>query len=127
METPDILNSKSLKGFIKGSFVIVGLFVVLSFGFATLVLLFAKNHVNNLFYDWKIFLLILVLTNFPIIVFLIVFSSFHCFVKKKLCVSSCNKYERSLLKIHEIKPLIEVCHMVVKARNMIKKNIRRRC
>jgi len=43
METPDILNSKSLKGFIKGSLVLIGLFFILSFGVAALLIYFDKN------------------------------------------------------------------------------------
>lgn len=43
METQDILNSKAVKEFIKGSLLLVGLFIVLSFGLAALVLLFGAN------------------------------------------------------------------------------------
>jgi len=43
MEMPDILNSKSVKGFIKGSLVLIGLFVVLYCGVAILLFSFNKN------------------------------------------------------------------------------------
>ena len=43
MDTPDIFNSKSLKGFIKGSLVLIGLLFILSFGVAALLICFDKN------------------------------------------------------------------------------------
>jgi len=43
METPDILNSKAVKAFIKGSLVLIGLFFVLSCGVAVLLFPFDKN------------------------------------------------------------------------------------
>ena len=43
METQDILNSKSVKGFIKGSLVLVGLFAILYCGVAAILIYFDKD------------------------------------------------------------------------------------
>jgi len=72
-EKKDILNSKSLKVFIKSSFVIIGLFVVLSYGVVTLLVLrFCDNP------ECKVNLLILIFAIIP----LIVLFGFFCFVNK---------------------------------------------
>jgi len=64
METPDILNSKAVKAFIKGSLVLIGLFAVLYCGIVVLVLRFADKL------NCMIFALIIILVSLPIIVFL---------------------------------------------------------
>ena len=71
---PDILKSKSLKSLIKGSLVILGLFIVLYFGIDILVLLFSKK------FEYKLDILIIILAS-PIVVFLIALFCFFLFVR----------------------------------------------
>jgi len=47
MERPNNLNSKAVNAFTTGSLVILGLFVVLSYGFAALVLLVGKDIISH--------------------------------------------------------------------------------
>jgi len=104
METPDILNSKSLKGFIKGSLVLVGLFAVLYCGIFALLLRSDKiidigKNIEN-----YVIVLIFFLVCLPILVFIAVFLRFSCLAKcyyDKIYVSSCNKHEYIICKIRE--------------------------
>jgi hypothetical protein len=47
METPEIINAKSLKWFIKGSLTLIGLLFILSFGVTALLLCSDKNVDTN--------------------------------------------------------------------------------
>jgi len=67
----DIPNSKELKVFVKGAFVLIGLFAVLHCSVAVLILHFCFNLACNYF------ILILFFASVPLLVFLI----FSCFVK----------------------------------------------
>jgi len=144
MNLPDILNSKSLKAFIKGSLVLIGLFFILSCGVAVLLFSFdkkieikknveisknidleksievnknleiGKNNENN------VCALIKVLT-IPLIVFLIflliIYFSFYCMVKLYYR-SPCNKYEEILSLIKEIVEIL--CEMQNRKENFFK-------
>jgi len=110
MSMLDVPNSKVLKTFVKGSFVLVGLIFVLSYGVAALLLHFDRNiEINNSHeinkyienekietkkivdidkrteisknLECKVFALILVLICLPIIIFILVFIKFSCSVK----------------------------------------------
>ena len=111
MRMRDVSNSKELKVFVKGSFVLIGLIFILSYGLAALLLNFDRNieTINNhkisknienekeietykkvdidkkvrigKNFGWKVFKLILVLVCFPILVFLLVFTGFYYLVK----------------------------------------------
>jgi len=149
MEMPEVLNSKSVKGFIKGSLVLIGLFFVFSCGVAVLLFPFDKKleieknievtknteisrdikideNIEN-----KVFLLILVLIiplTVLLIFFLIIFYIFYCLMKfhyEKLYDFLEN--EGLPLKIHDINTMIKMNRMVLKAKNIINKNIRRLC
>jgi len=145
MEMPDILKSKSVKGFIKGSLVLIGLFAVLYCGSAVFLLHFEDKI------DYKIFILFLILAIIPLIIFFFVFLKISFFVRsyyKKLYGSSDNEgayikiqgleleklkeqnHEKHELeinklkeqncekdKIQEMEMMIEICQMVVKAIN----------
>jgi len=118
MKTPEILNSKSLKGFIKGSLALIGLYVVLSFGVSAFIIYsdkyyeINKNINNNKNYegekniliskiiDCKSFLLILILTIPPLIIFVIIFFKFSRFMES-YCKSPCNNYEEIISQIKE--------------------------
>jgi heme/copper-type cytochrome/quinol oxidase subunit 2 len=63
METPDILNSKSVKKYVKNSFVIMGLFIVLSFVFAIFTIIYCKNLTSNTV------ILIYIYTIIPLLIF----------------------------------------------------------
>jgi len=98
MDTRDIIYSKSLKSFIKGSLVLIGLFAVLYCGVAALLICFNKNIECN------VFALILILIVLPLIIFLTVFLRFSCLVKyyyEKIYIPSCNKHEDIICKIKE--------------------------
>jgi uncharacterized BrkB/YihY/UPF0761 family membrane protein len=104
METQDILNSKSLKRFIKGSFVIIGLFAVLSFGIATLVL-----YYNDFLID-KAITLILIIAFFILFFLLIIYFSFYYLVNdnyKKLYEDLYIKNEEYKQKIDDMEKLIK--------------------
>jgi len=105
METPNNFNEKSLKGFIKGSLVIAGLYFVLSYGVITLLV---SKDINNL--DCKVFSLIIIFAILPLIVFFGL-----SFLVKSFYRSLCNKYEVPLLKIHKKEAIVEACLMVAKA------------
>jgi len=138
LENSDILKSKSLKSlklFIKGSLVLIGLFAVLYCGVAVLILNsgdkleISKNIKNDndedhengkkIVIDKKIIIgkniennlcvSILVLT-IPLIVFFI----FSCFMKShyKSLGIKCNG---TLLKMHKKEAIVEACLMVAKA------------
>jgi hypothetical protein len=109
MEMPDILKSKSVKGFIKGSLVLIGLFAVLYCGVAVFLLNSGdkieinknietsnenETNINNSKdiqieknieiskkFDCKIFILFLILAIIPLIIFFFVFFKFSYFVK----------------------------------------------
>jgi len=66
MEMQEVLNSKAVRGFIKGSFAITGLIVVLSYGFVALVLIFEKKLDCK---DLVLILLFSVIPLFAIIIF----------------------------------------------------------
>ena len=121
--TPDIFNSKSLKGFAKSLLFIIGLFAVLSYGVAALVLHFGKNL------DDTSFKLILILAGIPLIslliTFLIIIYRFNCFMElhyKKLDKlpdnESKNKdilIEKYKQRILDMKEIIETCLTMTKA------------
>jgi len=98
MKTSDILISKSLKGFIKGSLVLTGFSFVLSFGVAALLICLNENIGCN------VFALICFLIILPLIIFLIVFFRFSCLAKcyyEKMYIPSCIKHEYITCKIRE--------------------------
>jgi len=110
MENTDTFNSKSVKGFIKGSLVLIGLFAVLYCSVAVLLLLFGNN------FGKKECLLIIVLVV-PIIVFILVFFRFSYLVKsyyENIFRSSRNKTEENILKEYKIKVMSQVCHLLAK-------------
>ena len=103
MRTQDVTNSKVLKGFVKGSLVIIGLFIVLSCGVASLVLLYKYCPVDIVFK--LISILAVFILIFLLIVLLIVLLSFCCLTElqyKKLLESSCTKYENIFRKMAEM-------------------------
>jgi len=111
MGTLDILNSKILKAFTKGSLVVTGLFFVLYFGIIALVLFYCSKCSNNVC-ESKVWLLIVVL-----VVPLLVFFIFACLVKlyyEKLYGSN-NKEEGAFLTMRKIEVVSEVCLILAKA------------
>jgi len=161
METQDILNSKSVKLLIKGSLVIIGLFIVLYCSVTVFLLHYVnkfesnknieisrnnetdksdknneiekkvvtskKNVISN-YFEYKIFILILVLLCLPILVFLIIFLRFSCLLKLYYFkLSDLSDIEGIHLKMHEINSIIEMYRMMTKATNIYrKKKIRQR-
>ena len=118
MEMQNITNSKELKGFVKGIFVIVGLFGVLYCGVAVLFFLFCKNSEGNAFLGGYAFILILVLVILPLLVFLTVVLRFSCLVKlyyDKLYGSSGINCEGTLLKKYRIKMIGKTCLILAKS------------
>jgi len=108
MDLKDILNSKSLKSFIKGSLVLIGLFAVLYCGVVVVLFSFGKNIETIKISDCKTFALILILTILPLVVFLTIFFKFSCFLKSNN-KSPCNKYEDIL---HQMKAIeMVLCEM----------------
>ena len=110
MKTQDVSNSKVLKGFTKGSLVIIGLFVVLYCGIAALVLNSGTDFRDKI----STLILILVLASLPIILFF----GFLYFVKsyyKKLFGSLGIKYEEIHHKVHKLKKMLRACPIAVKA------------
>ena len=107
----DVPNSKELKVFVKGAFVLIGLIFILSYGVAALVIHFDKNIEINKNHEisknnendkkieteknieinkkieisknleWKAFSLILILVIFPVLVFIAFFLRFSCLMK----------------------------------------------
>ena len=115
METPEVLNSKVLKAFTRGSFVIIGLFVVL---YCVVVFALVIHFGAN--FDGKAINSILVLA-IPLIIFLIiflvVFFGFLCLVKSyydKSCRSSCIICEGTFLKMHKFEAMLDACLILVK-------------
>ena len=104
MNMRDVTSSKALKGFIKGSLFIIGLFIVFSFGIISFVLCY-----NNYFID-KVFTLILIFAFFIFIFFFIIYFGFYFLVNnnyKKLYKDLCIKNEEYKQKIHDIEKLIK--------------------
>jgi len=64
MEDKNIFNSKVVKQIVRSTFLIIGMFVVLSFGFATLVLFYGSKAIGD-----KL-ILCCILIGLPIIVFI---------------------------------------------------------
>jgi hypothetical protein len=94
MEKRDVLNSKAVKRFTRGSFVSLGLLVVLSYGFAALVLLCGgENLGNNVF----VIILLSVLVVSPAIAFFV----FFCQVKW-LLAALYSKHDERLFEIRKL-------------------------
>jgi len=158
-ETQKIPNLKSLKLLIKGSLVIIGLFIVLYCSVAVILLHFGENleskknieissnngndkgnenneigkkividkNIMSKNFEYKIFILILVLIGLPILVFIIVFFRFSCLLKF-YCIKLSDSLDNEgfLLKMHDINSLINMYRMMIKANNIMKKkNIKR--
>jgi len=104
METEkiDFFNSKSLKVFIKGSLVIIGLFVILYCCVAVLLLYFGNNLNNNAF------ILILILA-IPLIIFLV-----FLYFANSYCGFFGIKCNGTLLKTHKKEAITEACFLVAK-------------
>jgi len=105
MGMPDVLNSKVLKLFIKGSLVVTGLFVVLYCGVAMLALFSCCKCVKSVCENnvWPLIAVLVI----PLLVFLTVFLKFTCLVKlhyEKFYGPSCVIYKGTLFK----RPKIEV-------------------
>jgi len=111
MRMQDVPNSKELKVFAKGAFVLIGLIFILSFGIIAILLHFDRNietsnnrEISKNFEDYKkieiekkveinkkniigtnleckVIALIFFLVCFPIIVFILAFLKFSCLVK----------------------------------------------
>jgi hypothetical protein len=79
METTEILNSKSVKGFVKSLLLVVSFFIVFSCGFASLVLYFGQGNSQVL---PEVPCLIWFLAGLPLIVFLVFLIVFACVVKQ---------------------------------------------
>jgi len=101
MEMTDILNSKLLKVFIKGSFVVISLSFVLFFGVVAILL------IRGVELNCKIFILILFLA-IPLIFFLLVLLKFLDLVKPHYN-SSGNVNKEPLIKILKIGTIINTC------------------
>ena len=112
-EISDILKSKSLKVFIKRSFIIIGLFVFLYCGVDTLILLFGNNFQYNL-----IILGIILLS--PIIVFFIILFWFLSFVNKISYWFTCNKDDLIIFNMKKIDEFIKIINSLNS--NIDKKN-----
>jgi len=102
METEkiDILKSKSLKEFIKGSFVIIGLFVVLYCCIDMFVIFFGKN------FEYNIITLYIILGS-PIIVFFIVLFWFFYFINKMTYWFTGNKSDDITFNMKNINEFIK--------------------
>jgi len=114
MDNPDVLNSKSVKGFIKGSLVLIGLFAVLYCGVAALLICSDRNI------GFNTFALILILIILPLIIFLTVFLRFSCLVKSYYNSSKINKEdfcfkEENIIKRDKIKIIGETCTTIAKS------------
>ena len=114
-ERLDTLNSKVLRRWTNGSLVIIGLFAVLFCGFAVLVLRSGDDPQNKIFAS--------ILVGIPLIsfliIFLIVFFRFSCFVElnyMKLFRSLDIKYKWPVHKMHKhkIKEILEAGSTLVK-------------
>jgi len=126
MRTQDVINSKILKSFIKGVFILIGLILILSYGVAALVISYDKNIEIGKNNECKVFALILILVCLPILVFLTVFLRFACLVKfhyDKLDNLTCienketlyNMFTKMVLEMHKIEMIKEVCPKVAEA------------
>jgi len=115
MGMPDVLNSKVFKKFTKGLLVVIGSATVFYYGVIALVLFYCCKCSDN-FCESKVCPLIVVLV-IPLLVFLTVFLRFACLVKLhyiKLYGSN-NSKEGSLLTMHKIEVVSEVCLILAKA------------
>lgn len=121
MEMQNVPNSKELKVFVKGAFVLIGLIFVLAFGVVALLLHFDRNIEISKNINWMVFTLILVLIILPILVFF----RFSCLMKshyKNLYgysnnegfISKMQKLEIEKLKVQKIEALIESCFTAIK-------------
>jgi len=110
MDVSDVLNSKAVKAFVKGSFVVIGLFAVLYCGAAGLLLLRFGHKLGDKFFCVFIFVLAI-----PLIAF-VIFLIFFCSLK-----SYCKKLHEGTLD--EIKNKIEECLTTENdIRNVLKKD-----
>jgi len=109
MKNEQVLNSKSLKGFIKGSFVLIGLFYAISCSVITILVLVYKSNL-----EYKQLILLLILAILPLIVFLIVFFGFLKLVNRKIYNSLNNKNERSFLRNQIIDVISNACITLAK-------------
>jgi hypothetical protein len=107
-EKKDILNSKLLKVLIKSLLVIIGLFVVFSYGIVTLVVLRLGNNL-----ECKVILLILFFAIIP----LIVLFGFFCFVNKMSYWFTSNKNDETIFNIKNIKQIIDTFIKMAKGFN----------
>jgi len=118
-EKKDILNSKSLKVFIKNSLFIIGLFVVLYCGNVALLLHFGKNFGYD-FYKMGIIL------GSPIIVLILILINFSCFVKKMSYWFTGNKKDEEI-NLNNINEILNTLNILksnfVKEEEPIKKNL----
>jgi len=87
MEDRNIFNSKIVKQIVKSTFVIIGMFVVLSFGFATLVLFYGSKAIGDKLFD---IILCCILIGLPIIVFIGFFFIVKYIYKKLRCFFTVN-------------------------------------
>jgi len=108
MKMQDILNSKLLKVFIKGSLAVIGISFVLFLCVVTLLLLRFGDKL-----DWKIFILIIILT-IPLLVFLLIILKFICLVRALFnSLGSTNK--EPLIKILKVNTTITTCIKIINA------------
>jgi len=112
-KTSDILKSKSLKSLIKGSLVILGLFIVLYCGIDILLLLFSKK------FEYNLCKLIIFLVS-PIIALF----CFFCSVNKMSYWFKGDKNDDKTFNAKNTKLIINVCNIIIKAlnANLVKKD-----
>jgi len=120
MRTRDVINSKALKVFIKGAFILIGLFFILSYGIAAFLIIYSNIIIN-------VDTLISFLICFPpILVFLTVIFIFPCmmgFYNDKINNFLYKEHEeiinkmifKHILEMHKIDMIKEVCPKVVEA------------
>ena len=108
MKMSDILKSKLLKIFIKGSLTVIGISFVLFFCVVALLLLHSGNNL-----DWKVFILILVIA-IPLIVFLLVLLNIIGLLKSQYN-SSGNTNKEPLIKILKMETTINTCIKIINA------------
>ena len=109
MRMRDVPNSKELKVFVKGAFVLIGLIYAISCSAITLLVLVLRTNI-----EYKIFILLLILAILPLIVFLLVFFGFFKLVNKKICASFDNKIEKPFLRKQIIDAMSNTCITVAK-------------
>ena len=118
-EKKDILNSKSLKLFIKSSLVIIGIFVVLYCGNVALLLHFGKN------FEYDFYKMVIILGS-PIIFFIFILIGFSCLINKMSYWFTGNKKddEINMKNINEILNTFNILKSnFVKEEEPIKKNL----